>query len=210
MDRERIALAMPMVRLEFEALKDALREGRFTAATSALFGSCLNWDQQLLRIIAQDDKAALSARDPLTRFFVTRTRGAPEEMDFSTLPAGSAFLMALTAFSVLDVLMDELSIGDHLGLDEEGNWQLATVLAGQSDGSRISVDSKGSGRCRFDLMVVYRNKAQALERFIAEEFDHDFDRFLWRYVADHDLDFDMDQAWRPRTGKGGENAHPCA
>ncbi|WP_291717087.1 hypothetical protein [Magnetospirillum sp. 64-120] len=209
MDRERIALAMPMVRLEFEALKDALREGRFTAATSALFGSCLNWDQQLRHFLAEDDKATLSARDPLTRFFVTRTRGAPEEMDFTALPVGSAFLMALSAFSVLDVLMDELSLGDHLGLDEEGNWQLATVLAGQNDGSRISVD-KGSGRCRFDLMVVYRNKAQALERFIAEEFDDDFDRFLWRYVADHDLDFDMEQAWRPRIGKGGENAHPCA
>jgi len=210
MDRERIAHAMPMVRLEFEALKDEVREGRLNTAASALFGACLNWDQQLRRILAEDDKTSLSARDPLTRFFVTRLRGAPEATDFSASPAGVVFLMALSVFSYLDVLMDEMAIGDHLGLDEEGNWQVSTLLAGHPDGSQMKVDSRGSGRCRFDLMGVYRNKAQALEGFIAETYDNDFDRFLWRYVADHDLDFDMDQAWRPRIGKGGDDAHPCA
>ena len=46
-------------------------------------------------------------------------------------------------------------------------------------------------------MPVYASKAQALEAFIGAEYGGDFDAFLWRYVADHDLMFDMDQAWRP-------------
>lgn len=209
MDRERIAQAMPVVRLEFEALKDNLREGRLPAATSALFGACLSWGEELGRIYAEDDRATLAGRDPLTRFFVARYRGMPEPADIAQVPAAARFLLAFTAFSYLDALMDELVLGDHLGFDEDGNWLVGKVVAGLVDGSRIKVD-KGRGGWRFDLMAVYQDKSRALDTFLAERFDNDFDAFLWRYVADHDLMFDMDQAWRPLEGRGNDNAHPRA
>ena len=209
MDRDKIAHAMPVIRLEFEALKDSLREGRLAAATSALFGSCLNWGEELRRILAQEGRAALSARDPLTRFFVTRTRGASEPAEIGQIPAAVRFLMAFTAFPYLDALMDEMSIGDHLGVDEDGNWLVGRVVAGLCDGSRIKVD-KGLGGWRFDLMAIYQAKSQALETFIGERFDNDFDAFLWRYVAEHDLAFDMDRAWRPLEERGNDHAHPRA
>lgn len=202
MDREKIALAMPTIRQEFEALKQALGEGRMQSAASALFGGCLSWGDELRSIYAHDDRQALSGRDPLTRFFVTRFRGQDGDVDIAGAGGGTFFLLAFAAFPYLDALMTEMSVGDHMGFDEDGNWLVSKIVAGTMEGSRLKVD-KGRQGWRFDLMSVYQTKAQAMENFIDERFGGDFDAFLWRYVADHDLAFDMDRAWRPLVEKGG-------
>ena len=208
MDRDKIAHAMPAIRQEFETLKQDLREGRMHSATSALFGSCLLWGEELRVIYSHEGREALSARDPLTRFFVTRYRGMPEPAEIDDAPAAARFLMAFTAFPYLDALMDELVIGDHMGFDENGNWLVSRVVAGVCDGARLKVDKGGKG-WRFDLMAIYQAKSQAMDSFIGERFGGDFDAFLWRYIADHDLMFDMDRAWRPMV-EGGSDADPRA
>lgn len=202
MDREKIALAMPAIRQEFESLKQALGEGRMPSAASALFGGCLSWGDELRSIYARDDRQALSGRDPLTRFFVTRFRGQDGDVDIVSASGGTCFLLAFSAFPYLDALMTEMSVGDHMGFDEDGNWLVSKIIAGTMDGSRLKVD-KGHQGWRFDLMSVYQTKAQAMDTFINERFGGDFDAFLWRYVADHDLAFDMERAWRPLVEKGG-------
>lgn len=209
MDRDKIAQAMPSVRQEFEALKEMLREGRMNAATSALFGAAIAWGGQLRTIYAKDDRAALMAGDALTRFFVTRYRGMPEPPHLDDAPPAAWFLMAFTAFPYLDALMDETVIGEHVGFDEDGNWLVGRVLAGDYDGARLKVD-KGPKGWRFDLLALYQDKAIALQNYIETSHGGDFDAFLWRYVADHDLVFDMDRAFRPSEIMGGSDADPRA
>lgn len=210
MERDDIAKTMPAIRTAFEGLKEALREGRMQTATAQLFGTCLAWGEELRGIYAREDRDGLSRRDPLTRFFVTRLRGMPTPGDIAEAPGAAAFLMALTAFPYLDALVEEMTIGEHVGFDEDGSWIVRRVVADIDDGTVVKAargEGKGGGGWRFDLMPVYEAKAQALDDFLAAEFGGDFDAFLWRYVADHDLVFDVEQAWRPLEQGGDSHAH---
>lgn len=202
MEKEEIARGMPSLRTAFEALKDNLREGRMAQAGNALFGTCLQWGDELSGIYADEGRETLSERDPLTRFFVTRFRGMPVAADIADAPNHATFLMAFTAFPYLDALVEELTLGDHAGVDEDGNWLVRRVLAGEDEGASLSARRVGLG-WQFDLMPVYAAKAAALSDFVENQCDGDFDAFLWRYVADHDLVFDMDQAWRPMVVNKG-------
>lgn len=198
MDRDQIARAMPSVRTAFEAWKDNVREGRMAQAGVSLFGACVEWGEQLRAIYLDEDRDGLAARDPLTRFFVTRFRGMPVPAEIGDAPGHAIFLMAFTAFPYLDALVDELTIGEFDAAAEDGSFTVRRVLAGEDEGAMLPVRKAALG-WGFDLMPVYQSKAQALDQFIAGQHGGDFNDFLWRYVADHDLMFDMDQAWRPVT-----------
>lgn len=188
---------MPIVRMEFEALKQSLNEGRLPAAASALFGECLDWGRRLAAILVADAPGALADRDTLTRFFVARARGQGLESDLAAQEPAHLFILAFSAFSYLDPLMDEASVGDFMGDLPDGTWLVSRVVAGEVDGAPLRLMLQ-DGRWRFDLMALYRAKAQAMADFIAQSFDNDFDAFLWRYVAEHDLEFDMERARRPQ------------
>lgn len=210
MEKDQIAKAMPAIRSAFETFKEHLRQGRMNAATESLFGTCILWGENLRGIYAGEDKEHLDRRDPLTRFFVTRLRGMPSPAEIADAPPEAAFLMAFTAFPYLDALVEEMTIGEHVGFDEDGNWIVGRVVADEDDGTVIKAARAERG-WRFDLMPVYQAKAAALDAFLAAEFDGDFDAFLWRYVADHDLVFDLDQAWQPIADQGGQgHAHTGA
>jgi hypothetical protein len=196
MDKEEIARTMPGIRQGFESLKDALREGRMNMACRQLFGGCITWGAELQQIYHRDGRVQLASRDPLTRFFVTRLRGMPEPAAIADAPPAAVFLMAFTAFPYLDALMDESSIGEHHGFDEAGNRVVRRVVSGEDDGTTLRATRDGA-EWSFDLLPLYQAKAAAMDAFIAGDFQGDFDAFLWRYVADHDLAFDLDQAWRP-------------
>lgn len=200
MDAVEIARAMPSVRTAFEAWKDNVREGRMAQAGAALFGACLEWGDTVRGIYLDEGREALSARDPLTRFFVTRFRGMPVPADIAAAPSHAVFLMAFTAFPYLDALVEELSVGEFDAPAEDGAFTVRRVLAGEDEGDGAVLPvRKASLGWGFDLMPVYRAKAAALDAFIAARHGGDFNAFLWAYVADHDLMFDMEQAWRPVT-----------
>ncbi|MGE5516652.1 MAG: hypothetical protein ACM31D_12610 [Bacteroidota bacterium] len=203
MEAQEIARVMPSVRTAFEAWKDSMREGRMAQAGAALFGACLEWGEQVRGIYLDEGREALSARDPLTRFFVTRFRGMPQPAEIGDAPGHAIFLMAFTAFPYLDALVDELTVGEFHAAGDDGAFTVRRVLAGEDegDGALLPV-RKASLGWGFDLMPVYAAKAQALEQFIAGQHGGDFDDFLWRYVADHDLMFDTEQAWRPVANQG--------
>lgn len=203
MQGQEIARVMPSVRAAFEAWKDNIREGRMAQAGAALFGECLDWGEQVRAIYLDEGRDALAARDPLTRFFVTRFRGMPEPADISGAPGHALFLMAFTAFPYLDALVDELSVGEFRAASDDGVFTVRRVLAGEDEGDDALLPvRKASLGWGFDLMPVYRSKAKALEQYIAAVHGGKFDDFLWAYVADHDLAFDLDQAWRPVTKRG--------
>lgn len=200
MEGQEIARAMPSVRSAFEAWKDNVREGRMAQAGAALFGACLTWGDQVRDMYLDEDREALSRRDPLTRFFITRFRGMPEPAEIGDAPGHAIFLMAFTAFPYLDALVEELSVGEFHASADDGSFTVRRVLAGEDEGdaSLLPVRKAALG-WSFDLMPVYAAKAAALDQFIASCHGGDFDDFLWRYVADHDLMFDVEQAWRPVT-----------
>lgn len=200
MERDDIVRVLPSVRTAFEAWKDNVRDGRMAQAGAALFGESLDWGDQLRGIYLDEGREALSARDALTRFFVTRFRGMPVPADIGDAPGHAVFLMAFTAFPYLDALVEELTIGEFDAAGADGGFTVRRVLAGEDegDGAVLPVRKAALG-WGFDLMPVYRAKAAALDHFIAVQHGGDFDDFLWRYVADHDLMFAMDQAWRPVT-----------
>ncbi len=180
----------------FEALKSDIREGRMNQAAETLFGASLSWGETLQQLYRTGDREALEAHDPLTQFFVTRFRGMPTPAEIGNAPPGAVFLMAFTAFPYLDALLDELILGRAEGEDEHGNALFARILAGEDEGTSLAAN-QASGTWRFDLMPLYTAKVRALSDFIAEAYLGNFDDFLWRYVADHDLAFDLEQAWRP-------------
>lgn len=200
MQGQEIARAMPSVRSAFEAWKENVREGRMAQAGAALFGECLEWGEQVRAIYVGEGRDALAARDPLTRFFVTRFRGMPEPADIAGAPGHALFLMAFTAFPYLDALVDELSVGEFHAASADGAFAVRRVLAGEDEGEDALLPvRKAQMGWGFDLMPVYRAKAQALEQYIGAAHGGSFDDFLWAYVADHDLAFDREQAWRPVT-----------
>lgn len=193
---EDVAKNLPALRQAFESFKGLLHEGSMNAAASKIFGNAVLWGEELKEIYAAEDREALAARDPLTRFFVCRFRGMPVPADLSDAPPEAVFLMAFTSFPYLDVLLDEMTLGEHVGFDEDGNWIMRRLLAGEDDGSLLRAEKAPIG-WHFDLMPIYHAKAAALLAFLEQEFAGDFDAFLWRYIADHDLAFDTEQAWAP-------------
>ncbi len=200
MERDEIARSMPSVRAAFEAWKDHVREGRMAQAGAALFGECLAWGDSVRDIYGGEGREALSTRDVLTRFFVTRFRGMPVPAEIGDAPGHAVFLMAFTAFPYLDALVEELTVGEFEAARPDGSFTVRRVLAGEDEGAGAVLPvRKAALGWQFDLMPVYRAKAAALEGFIAGQHGGSFDDFLWAYVADHDLVFETDQAWRPLT-----------
>lgn len=184
----------------FASLKADFRDERFPVVAGRLAGEALAWGGELLSLFANGDRAALDAVDALARFWVARYRGMPEPADLSGAGPGPAFVLAFTAFPYLDVMMEAWELGDVV---EEGTDRLVLrcLFDGEDQGALVTAERAGSG-WRFDLMDLYRAKAATLETFIQSEYG-DFDNFLGSYVAEHDLDFVWDQAWRPLEGAAG-------
>lgn len=186
------------VHAAFASLKADFRDERFPLIAGRMAGEALAWGEQLLQLFATADREALSAVDALSRFWVVRYRGMPEPADLSGAGPGPAFILGFTAFPYLDVMMDAWELGEvaeELGPDR---LTFHCLFDGENQGTLVTAERAGAG-WRFDLMGLYRDKAKALENFIELEFG-DFDAFLDHYVAEHDLNFDTEQAWRPLAG----------
>jgi hypothetical protein len=181
----------------FASLKADFRDERFPVVAGRLAGEALAWGGQLLTLYANGDRAALEGVDALSRFWVVRYRGMPEPADLSGAGPGPAFVLGFTAFPYLDVMMEAWEMGEVV---EQGPDRLILrcLFDGEDQGTVVVAERAGPG-WRFDLMDLYRAKAAALEAFIAAEYG-DFDGFLDHYVAEHDLSFNTDQAWRPLQG----------
>ncbi|KIL98764.1 hypothetical protein CCC_02214 [Paramagnetospirillum magnetotacticum MS-1] len=183
----------------FASLKADFRDERFPVIAGRLAGECLVWGEQLLTLFAHADRDALRAVDALARFWVVRFRGMPEPADLGGAGPGPAFVLAFTAFPYLDVMMEAWELGEVVAEQGPDRMTLRCLFDGEDQGTLVSAERAGGG-WRFDLMGLYRAKAQALETFIQAEFG-DFDAFLDHYVAEHDLNFIADQAWRPLAEK---------
>jgi len=198
MDRENPATAMPFVRAAFDRLKDLLRDGRMTQACAMMFGTCRSWGAELKDLYLHANEISLAEQDFLTQFFITRFRGMPQSAELFDAPPEAVFLMAYTAFPYLDALLEELTLGDHAGFDEDGNWLVRRLMAGELEHEHALLRAiHGENSWQFDLMPLFDSKSLAMQDFIQREFSGDFRAFLWRYVAEHDLPFDMTQAWLP-------------
>jgi hypothetical protein len=186
------------VHAAFASLKADFRDERFPLIAGRMAGEALAWGEQLLRLFATADRETLSAVDVLSRFWVVRYRGMLEPADLSGAGPGPAFILGFTAFPYLDVMMDAWELGEVA--EEQGPDRLTfhCLFDGEDQGTLVTAERAGAG-WRFDLMGLYRDKAQALDNFIQLEFG-DFECFLDHYVAEHDLSFDTEQAWRPLDG----------
>jgi hypothetical protein len=183
----------------FASLKADFRDERFPVVAGRLAGEALVWGEQLLKLYATADRDALDGLDVLTRFWVVRFRGMPEPADLGGAGAGPAFVLSFTAFPYLDVMMEAWELGEVAEEHGPDRLTLHCLFDGEDQGALVTAERAGAG-WRFDLMGLYRDKAKALETFIEMEFG-DFDAFLDHYLAEHDLSFDMDQAWRPLAGQ---------
>ncbi|WP_096703009.1 hypothetical protein [Magnetospirillum sp. 15-1] len=183
------------VHAAFASLKADFRDERFPVIAGRLAGEALTWGERLLVLFAHADRDALEAVDALSRFWVVRYRGMPEPADLGGAGPGPAFILGFTAFPYLDVMMEAWELGEVA--EEHGPDRLSfhCLFDGEDQGTLVTAE-RGPGGWRFDLMGLYREKAKTLENFIELEFGT-FDAFLDHYVAEHDLSFDMDQAWRP-------------
>jgi len=183
------------VHAAFASLKADFRDERFPVIAGRLAGEALAWGERLLVLFAHADRDALEAVDALSRFWVVRYRGMPEPADLGGAGPGPAFVLGFTAFPYLDVMMEAWELGEVA--EEHGPDRLSfhCLFDGEDQGTLVTAE-RGQGGWRFDLMGLYREKAKTLENFIELEFGA-FDAFLDHYVAEHDLSFDMDQAWRP-------------
>jgi hypothetical protein len=186
------------VRAAFESIKADFREERLPVVASRMGGDALLWGEHLLALYRSEGRDELAGRDPLTRFWVLRFRGMPEPADLTGAPPGAAFVLAFTSFPYLDALMEVWSLGEVVGGSED-HLELQYLTDGVDQGGTV-VAERRDGRWGFDLMPLYMEKAEALERFITGHFDGDFERFVRQYAADHDLAFDIEQAWRPLEG----------
>lgn len=178
----------------FASLKADFRDERFPVVAGRMTGEALALGETFLELYARGDRAALLAADPLARFWVLRFRGMPEPADLSGAGPGPAFVLAFTAFPYLDVMMEAWELGEAV---EQGPDRVVcrALFDGEDQGTLVIAERAGAG-WRFDLAGLYRDKAKALASFIDAEYG-DFDAFLDQYVAEHDLDFRLEQAWRP-------------
>lgn len=183
----------------FDSLKADFRDGRFLVVAGRLAGESVVWGESLLVLFRTGDRAALEAADTLARFWVLRYRGMPVPADLTGAPAGVGFVLAFTAFPYLDVMMDVWNLGDLAEAAGADHLRIRCLFDGVDEGSVVTAERVGGG-WRFDLMPLYRDKVRALDAFIASQFGGSFDSFVRHYVAEHDLDFDFVQAWRPLSG----------
>jgi hypothetical protein len=185
------------IRSAFESLKGDFREDRLPAVASRISGESALWGEHLLAVYAGEGRAELEQRDPLTRFWVLRFRGMPKPADMSGAPPGAVFVIAFTSFPYLDAMTDMWTLGEPVGQTEDGRLALQLLIEGVAEEGRVLVaEANPLGGWRFDLMPLYVEKAGALDRFVNGHFEGDFERFMRQYVADHDLLFDFDQAWK--------------
>lgn len=187
----------PVLREAFEQVKADFRDDRLPAVSGRLAGEAVAWGAGLLALYRREGRNELAGRDALTRFWVLRFRGMPTPADLTGAPAAAGFVMAFTAFPYLDAMMEMWSLGHHRGIDEQGRHRMAFLTDGLDQGRELLAERGPTGGWCFDLMPLYRDKALALEAFVGNRYGGDFDAFIRHYVAEHDLAFDMDQAWRP-------------
>ena len=191
-------MSVDAVRAAFDSLKGDFREARFPVVAGRLAGECLTWGQSLLDLFRLGGRAELEAVDVIARFWVLRYRGMLEAADLTGAPAGAGFVLAFTAFPYLDVMMEAWALGEVSAQSSTDRLTLHCLFDGIDEGAEVVAERAGAS-WRFDLMGLYRDKAKALATFIGSSYDGDFDVFVRHYVAEHDLDFDLDQAWRPLT-----------
>ena len=187
------------VKAAFESLKADFRDARFPVVAGRLYGESVTWGKHLLDLFQRAGRAELEAVDVLARFWVLRYRGMLVAADMTGAPDAAGFVLAFTAFPYLDVMMENWELGELAEPAQPDCLRLHCLFDGQDQGSVVSAERAGGG-WRFDLMPLYRDKAGALEAFITAQFGGDFNAFLRHYVAEHDLDFNFEQAWQPLGG----------
>lgn len=190
-----IKAAMPALRRAFDGLKEQLRDGASSTATAKVFGISQMFGEELKQILMREGRDMLQRRDPLTRFFTLRLRGMEQVPVMEGMPGEYAFLFAFTIFPYVEPIMDETTIGDHIGFDETGAWLVQRRMADEDAGTLRAFENKG--QWQFDLMPIYMSKAMSLADYVRREFNDDFDAFFARYLADHDVELDMERAWQP-------------
>jgi hypothetical protein len=191
-----VGAAMPGLRRAFDSLKAQLRDGPSDSAAAKVFGVARMFGDELKEVVRRESQPQLQRRDPLTRFFVLRLRGMDQPPDVASMSSDFVFLSAFTIFSYVEPVMEETTIGDHVGFDEDGNWIVQRRLADNDDGTLRAIQAKDGG-WSFDLMPIYMTKAMSLADYIRRDFDGDFDAFFARYLADHDVALNLEQAWVP-------------
>jgi hypothetical protein len=189
---------MPLnaVKAAFDALKADFRDARFPVVAGRLAGESLAWGERLLALYRSAGRDELDEIDPLARFWVLRYRGMPVPADLTGATPGAGFVLAFTAFPYLDMMMEEWELGGVAGEAGPDRLSVRCLFNGIDEGAVVTAE-RNAGGWRFDLMPLYRDKARVFEAFIAAEFGGDLEGFVGHYVAEHDLDFDMEQAWRP-------------
>ncbi|MBI3446090.1 MAG: hypothetical protein HY055_12205 [Magnetospirillum sp.] len=182
----------------FESLKADFRDDRFPVIAGRLTGESLAWGKRLLELFQSAGRDGLMECDPLTRFWILRYRGMPSPADLAGADAGAGFVLAFTAFPYLDVMMEAWALGEIVAGAGTDRVTLRCLFDGTDEGASVVAERAGAS-WRFDLMGLYVDKAKALDAFIQSSFQGKFDAFIRHYVAEHDLDFDFEQAWRPLT-----------
>lgn len=189
-------MTLSAVKAAFDALKADFRDARFPVVAGRLTGESLAWGERLLALYRNAGRSELEELDPLARFWVLRYRGMPVPADLAGATAGAGFVLAFTAFPYLDMMMEEWELGGVAGEAESERLRVHCLFSGVDEGVVMTAE-RGAGGWRFDLMPFYHHKARVFGTFIAAEFGGDLGGFVGHYVAEHDLDFDMEQAWRP-------------
>ncbi|MBV5324600.1 MAG: hypothetical protein J0626_04655 [Rhodospirillaceae bacterium] len=183
----------------FDSLKADFRDARFPVIAGRLAGESLSWGKSLLDLFRMANRAELEAVDSLARFWVLRYRGMLVAADMTGAPDAAGFVLAFTAFPYLDVMMENWELGGVAEPEQPDCLRLHCLFDGVDEGSVLTAERAGGG-WRFDLMPLYRDKVRALDAFIAAQFQGDFVAFMEHYIAEHDLDFNFEQAWRPLNG----------
>ncbi|RAU22423.1 hypothetical protein CU669_06855 [Paramagnetospirillum kuznetsovii] len=190
-------MSLNAAKAAFDSLKSDFRDGRFPMIGARLCGEAVEWGQRLLDLYRTAGRDELEKVDAMARFWVLRYRGMPESADLTGADGAAGFVMAFTAFPYLDLMMEAWELGEPV---EEGadRLRLRALFDGKDEGDVVTAVRSALG-WSFDLMGLYRAKARTFENFINVEYG-DFDSFVDYYVAEHDLDFNFEQAWRPLIG----------
>lgn len=182
------------VRSAFDTLKSDFRDGRFPIIGGRLCGEAVTWGEHLLALYGTAGRDELEQLDVMARFWVLRYRGMPEPADLTGANGGAVFVMAFTAFPYLDLMIEAWELGEQVDGDDN-RLRVRCLFDGVDEGDVLIAERAIHG-WSFDLMSLYRAKLRCFENFITVEYG-DFDSFVEYYVAEHDLAFDFEQAWRP-------------